>query len=277
MKWILVCMLTLLTVGLSQSASAEDSIQSLLVHPEVLFRHQEQLALSEEQTEQIRSAVEEAREESQELQQQGKEQIGKLAETLSADQVDETAALKQLDQLIAIESEQKRVHFKVMIQIRNLLTSEQLKVAKELQSSARNMAETEQRLKAKLQRIEAAVQKKVQSGEQPHEIVGLMQKLPELMKAGRVQEAEALLDQVIGMLGMEKQTGKAAEIPAELAAKIKRLQQKAQKMAQNREDLNEMNELFGKVGPLIEAGKIEEASQLIDDALGTPEAQDTTK
>ena len=46
-----------------------------------------------------------------------------------------------------------------------------------------------------------------ETGDPPFDAVGLMQKFPELMQNGQVQQAEALLDRVSKMLGLEKAGG----------------------------------------------------------------------
>jgi Spy/CpxP family protein refolding chaperone len=248
-------------------ASAQDAIQALLIQPELIMQNREQLKLSDKQAEQLRAKVEAAGPESQELKQRSDKAMGKLAEFLSADQVDEAATLRQLDEVIAAESDQKRLHMRVMIQVRNLLSAEQLQMAKKLQASSPNPTDVEQRLRAKLDRIQKAVQKLAQAGEQPFEVVGLMQKLPELMKAGRIDQAEALLDRVLVKLGLEKKSAQRSSSPATIARKAKRLQQRAQQMAQNGEDVSKIQEVMQKIGPLLKVGKVDEAGKLIDEAL----------
>ncbi len=55
----------------------------------------------------------------------------------------------------------------------------------------------EAKLKDKLSRVEAGVQKLASNGGDPSAVAEKMQQFPELMRAGKVKEAEALLDRVL--------------------------------------------------------------------------------
>jgi hypothetical protein len=142
---------------------------------------------------------------------------GQLAETLAADDVDEEAVLKQLDKMLLAEKDQKRLHMQVMIRLRNELTPQQRERAANLQRPGNTdlaMADTQQRLKAKIASIQAEMNSQAQAGNPPFEAQGQLQKFPELMQLGRVHEAEAVLDRVMAALGIEKTSAKQDHDPA---------------------------------------------------------------
>jgi hypothetical protein len=83
-----------------------------------------------------------------------------------------------------------------MLSLRNLLSTEQQTRLKELRKTHSPSA-IEARLKEKLSRVEAGVQKLASNGSDPSSITEKMQQFPELMRTGKVKEAEALLDRVV--------------------------------------------------------------------------------
>jgi hypothetical protein len=60
-----------------------------------------------------------------------------------------------------------------------------------------NPSATEARLKEKVARVEAGLQKIANGGGDPSSITERMQQFPELMRVGKVKEAEGLLDRVL--------------------------------------------------------------------------------
>jgi len=182
---------------------AGDPIQGKFFPPELLMHHRAEIGLTDEQIQKIRSRAEEAGPKAHKHQLRLKAAMGKLAELLAAEKINEQAALKQLDAVLAIEKEVKQTHFRVMIQIRNELTAQQRKIATKLRHSSPNRKGLERRLKGKIARIKKEVRSRVQAGNPPHDVARAMQKFPMLMKKGQVREAEALLDRVIKALGLK--------------------------------------------------------------------------
>ncbi|HUS46863.1 MAG TPA: periplasmic heavy metal sensor, partial [Phycisphaerae bacterium] len=204
LPWLCVVLMTVWgDVALAEQPGG-DPIHSLLIPPEVLMQHRAELRLTDEQVEQMRTRLEKARPEMREVQQRANKAMGRLAELLSADRVDEGAALKQLDKVLTIEKDQKLLHLRIMIQIRNELTAEQRQAAAKIGPTATSNKGLEQRLKAKLSRIEKEMQSRAEAGRPTLDAVGLMQKFQELMQNGQVREAEALLDRVTTALGLDK-------------------------------------------------------------------------
>jgi hypothetical protein len=122
-----------------------------------------------------------------------------LAALLDRDRLDEAALMKELDRLLGCEKDLKREQFRVMLSLRGLLTPEQQARLKELRQT-HNASALEARPKEKVARVEAGMQKLANSGGGPSSIAQKMQRFPELMRGGKVKEAEALLDRVLNEL-----------------------------------------------------------------------------
>lgn len=141
--------------------------------------------------------------------------MDKLVQLLAAAKVDENAALKQLDRVLAIEKELTHIHFRVMIQIRNELNAEQQGIAAKLKQRPQNTNILEQRLKAKVTRIEKEIQLQFQAAGPPQDVLDLLQRFSTLMESGHVEEAEAVLDRLLETLGV-----KDADDAADSAARV---------------------------------------------------------
>lgn len=189
-------------VALAQNQPV-DPLHSLLVPPDLLIQHREQLGLSQEQIGRIRERVENVASSGSELDGKQKQAMGRLVQLLSAEIVDEEAALRELDQVLAAEKELKHLHLRLLIQIRNELTAEQRLAVGRIKQASTPGNDLEQRLKTKIARIEQEVQSRAQAGQPPVEAIGLMQKFPELMQNGQAQAAEAVLDRVFEMLELK--------------------------------------------------------------------------
>jgi Spy/CpxP family protein refolding chaperone len=193
-------------VFLFNTASAEtasgDPFADWLFPPDLILHNGEAIGLSDQQRQQILSRVEKEQARFQELEQALHKEQDAMVELLDRDQPEETAILKRLDNLIARERDIRREQFGLMLALRNLLTAEQQTRLKALRKTY-NPPAMEARLKEKVARIEAGVQKIVNGGGDPSSITGKMQRFPELMRVGKVKEAEGLLDRVLTELEAE--------------------------------------------------------------------------
>jgi spore coat protein CotH/Spy/CpxP family protein refolding chaperone len=181
-----------------------DPLQQLLLSPERLIAHRADIGLSNRQVQQIQHRAETQGPELQALRQRANAAMERLVELLSADRVDEAATVKQMDQFLAIEKDQKLRHLQIMIQVRNELTEAQRLAAMKIGQAPISPESPERRLKAKLSMIEAEVHSRTTNGQPPTDVVDLMRKFPALMQSGRLREADALLDQVLRTLTLNK-------------------------------------------------------------------------
>ena len=199
-QWMCIVVITAgIPLAVAQQPTG-DPLQNLLISPELLIQHATDIGLSDKQVEQIRTRIETQGPELQALQQQAKMAMARLVESLSTERVDERSAVKQFDQFLAIEKDQKLRRLQIMIRVRNELTEAQRQATMKIGQSPIAPELLEQRLKTKLVRIEAEVQSRTAKSQPPSEAVSLMRKFPVLMQSGRVREADALLDQVLRTL-----------------------------------------------------------------------------
>ena len=134
LKSPLFCTVVLIScVGVVTSVAAQDPVSSLLIQPQVILQNRQQLNLSDEQVERIHAVLEEGGLQSQESKRRADAAMGRLTELLAVDEVDEETALKQLDAVLAAEKEQRRLHLRIMLQLRKELTSAQREIAMQLQ------------------------------------------------------------------------------------------------------------------------------------------------
>ena len=173
-----------------------DPLAERLFPPELILQNGEAIGLSDQKRQEILSRVEKAQARFQELEQALLKERDALVALLDREKPDETAVLKQLDRTSDREREIKREQFGLMLMLRNGLTAEQQARLKELRKTHAPSA-LESRLKEKLARVEAGVQKLANSGGDPSSIAEKMQPFPELMRVGKVKEAEGLLDRVL--------------------------------------------------------------------------------
>ena len=203
------CLCILLLVVASDRGAAQqqagDPLQRLLVSPDELMRHREEIGLTDEQIERIHVLLQKVEPEFRELDKRARDSMDRLAELLSKEELDEDATRKQLDHFLEIQKEQQRRHLWTMIQIRNELTPEQCQTATRILQTQHSAEDLERRLREKLARIETTMRSRAQAGPPPPEVVSLMQNFPVLMQNGRTREAEQLLDRVIGTLGLDRE------------------------------------------------------------------------
>jgi len=180
-----------------------DPIQAHWIPPELLLQHRVEIGLTDQQIVKIRSLMEEAGPIVAQYQRRLDDAKGRIARLLAAVSVDEEAALKQLDEILRNESEVRRRHLRVMIQIRNEMNAEQQKRAVTLRQRVQDRRRLEQRLQAKITRIEKEIRSRFQAGAPAHDIMDSLQTFPAFMEKGQVKEAEALLDRLLEALDVK--------------------------------------------------------------------------
>jgi Spy/CpxP family protein refolding chaperone len=124
----------------SQSVLAQhkpdDPIGENLIPPDLLLRHQQEIGLSAEQKEFIKTEILKAQARFTELQLQLADEAETMISLVKQDRVDEQQTLLQLDKILNLEREIKRAQFALVIRIKNRLTPEQQSRLQELRSKA---------------------------------------------------------------------------------------------------------------------------------------------
>ncbi|HEY0364939.1 MAG TPA: hypothetical protein VGC73_00620 [Pyrinomonadaceae bacterium] len=102
-----------------------DPLAHLMFPPDMILGHARELSLTEDQKAFMRAEVQKATSTFQELQWKLQDQAELLHETMKSTSVNEQQALLQLDKVLDIEREIKRLHIGLAVRLKNRLTPEQ--------------------------------------------------------------------------------------------------------------------------------------------------------
>ena len=104
---------------------APDAIGEALFPPELVMQHQQELGLTTEQRNFIRTELQKTQPRLIDLQFQLHDEVETMASLLKQDRVDEQRVLAQLDKVLNQEREIKRQHISLLLRIKNQLSTEQ--------------------------------------------------------------------------------------------------------------------------------------------------------
>jgi Skp family chaperone for outer membrane proteins len=113
-----------------------DPFAGNLFPPELIMQHQQALGLSEEQKNFLKAELRKTQARLTELQWNLQDEVEKLAVLMKQDQVNEAQALTQLDKVLGLEREIKRLHIGLLIGVKNKLTLEQQARLREIAGKA---------------------------------------------------------------------------------------------------------------------------------------------
>ena len=114
----------------------DDPIGARLFPPELIMKHQKELAIDDKQRDTIVAEVQKTQAALVPLQWQMQGASEAMAKLLDAPRIDEAKVLAQADKVMAIERDFKRAHLTLLIRIRNLLTESQRSKLMELRKEA---------------------------------------------------------------------------------------------------------------------------------------------
>jgi len=102
-----------------------DPLAHLMFPPDMIMGHARQLNLTDEQKAFMRGEIQKTTVAFQELQWKLQDQMELLQETMKSSSVNEQQALAQLDRVLDVEREIKRLHIGLAVRLKNRLTPEQ--------------------------------------------------------------------------------------------------------------------------------------------------------
>ena len=102
-----------------------DPLAHLMFPPDMIMNHARQLNLTDEQKAFMRSEIQKTTASFQDLQWKLQDQMEQLQETMKSTSVNEQQALAQLDKVLDLEREIKRLHIGLAVRLKNRLTPEQ--------------------------------------------------------------------------------------------------------------------------------------------------------
>ena len=194
-----------------------DPMAENLFPPDLVIRYAQEIGLTDEQKEALKSEVEKAQARFKQLQPQIQQEVQAMAALLKEERPDTEKVLAQLDKVLAAEREMKRAQIGLMIAIKSKLTAPQ---QTQLQEIKRKMAAAGPRpggpggpmppasFQAKMQKIQAVVKQWQTEGRDlsgvTEALTQLKQELEPLMKQQKFAEAEAVLDRALTLMGEEQ-------------------------------------------------------------------------
>ena len=113
-----------------------DQMMENFFNPELIMRNQKALGLKDDQQAAIRKEMQQMMTRFTDLQWQQSTEEEAMAALVKQDHPDEKQVLAQLDKLLNIESEVKRLHMGMLVRIKNILTPEQQAKLRELRPRA---------------------------------------------------------------------------------------------------------------------------------------------
>ena len=135
MHWILPFVL-FSGIAHAEPAKPDDPIGARLFPPDLIMKHQRELAIDDKQRDALIAETQKTQQQSLALSWQMQGATEQLTKLLDAPHIDEAQALAQADKVMAIEREFKRAHLGLLIRIRNLLTDAQRERLAQLRKEA---------------------------------------------------------------------------------------------------------------------------------------------
>ena len=135
MKSLCTIGILLLSAGtLLAEQPSPDPFAGNLFPPELIMQHQQSLGLSEEQKTFLKAELRKVQASFTERQWDLQDEMERLTTLVKESRVDEAKTLTQLDKVLGLEREVKRLQFALLIRIRNKLTQEQQTRLREIAS-----------------------------------------------------------------------------------------------------------------------------------------------
>jgi Spy/CpxP family protein refolding chaperone len=122
------------TIGAGAQTPSPDPLRDVLIPPDVVMSHQQELGLSDAQRTEIQSDVLIAQGHFMRWQSRLTAATAKLVDILRQSKVDQAKALAQMDAVLNLEREVKHAQLTLMVEIKNELTPQQQATARGLVS-----------------------------------------------------------------------------------------------------------------------------------------------
>ena len=115
----------------------QDPLAAAVFPPELIMQNQEAIGLSEEQRTYMIAEVQRVQSQAMTIQWRMQREVEKLAALLRQDRSDEARVLTQVDTVLSVEREMKRMQMTLLVRLKNRLTPDQRTRLRELQAAAR--------------------------------------------------------------------------------------------------------------------------------------------
>ncbi len=181
-----------------------ESVSDHLFSPDLLVFARDEVPLTEEQRRILQEVTGRMEARFGELQERLKRENDILAVVVKPERVSTAAALEQLERVLEIEREIRKLQLGFMLAIKQQLTPEQqekLNAFRKANGLDRESEELQRRLVAKADRVRAGLEKLAGSGGDPKPVAGIMDEARKLMEQGKKKEAEEAIDRALKQLG----------------------------------------------------------------------------
>jgi Spy/CpxP family protein refolding chaperone len=204
MKTLVLTTVAVLTAALLHAQAPQDPIGGNLFPPDFILANAEAIHFTDEQRQALQALVETAQPQFGEMQEALQRESAALGQLLAQQAPEEAAVLAQFDKVQERERTFKRAQITLMLSIRGKLTAEQRAKLTELRAKKPDPQQpSPATLQEKAGRIQNGVARWTEEGRDPTPIGELMNQIDPLLRAGKMREAEAILDQALKLLGKD--------------------------------------------------------------------------
>lgn len=213
LSWLLaVLLLATVTTPARAQVDAVREFRGDLFPPDLILSNAEALGLTEPQRDAVTALVKEAKQAFAEARPKLQEATDALGQTLKSGSVSEEKAEEQFTSILEVEKNLKRAQFLMLVRAKNLLTPAQQEKMRALVASLPQKGGTKQpptesgrpdarqELNARMQKVQAGVDRWRKEGRDPAPILELMKTFGEQMQAGRLSEAKETLQRALERL-----------------------------------------------------------------------------
>ena len=188
-------------------ARPPDPIGDNLFPPDLIMRCADQIGLTDEQKDSIKSQMEKAQPRFKDLQQKLEQEAQAMGEILKQEHPDADEAVAQFDKVLDAEREVKRVHITLLVALKNLLTPEQQAQLRELRKKfpdgkgPKPGGDVPQAIQMKMMNVQRQAQELAKEGRDVAAVREAMGRFEPLIRERKFAEAEAVLDEALKVLG----------------------------------------------------------------------------
>ena len=199
---LLLCLaITRFLLGQTPNSSV-DPIVANLFPPDFIMAQLNEIQATEKQRKALSKAISSTHQTIQPAEENLRKAHTRFSQYLAMDSIENQTALELLNPVLKGEATVKRLQLDLLVTLHALLTPEQRKQLKLIQTKlpypgTPTAAALEKRLHTKVKKIQAAVEKKASRGEPPSEILEAMEAFGKFMKKGQHEQAEELLNRLL--------------------------------------------------------------------------------
>ncbi len=124
-KALSICFLVLLALCPVRAQQPDDAIGQSLFPPELVMQHQEAIGLTDEQRAYLKNEIRDAQVKFTEWQFKLQDETERMAALVKQPHIDEKEALAQLEKVLSVERDIKRLQVSLLVRIKDKLTPEQ--------------------------------------------------------------------------------------------------------------------------------------------------------